>query len=323
MTFDLFGKRIFSPALEAGRSLSTSPDGTTDLFGPALAPARRSRQPASALRVRRAMAETLCGALDELASQYALSAATHGLPTPGTFGRSFGGSSPSADLQSSMASKLQANKGLCGSPEYEAVWKSSAMTLGPPIFRLVASARRTSDSGYSGWPTPQRFDADNPNTYERYMERRHENQHLARKRVPTDLAVVSQLAGWPTPTQKDHAAGAEDNKAAQTGMNLRTVAGWPTPNTPSGDRSVSMDKMSSTGMTTDGRKHTVSLEHVAKFFGPTPSGFPASTEKRGALNPLFSLWLILGSGELARAWASCAGPAMRSSRRAQPNSSAP
>lgn len=49
-------------------------------------------------------------------------------------------------------------------------------------------------------------------------------------------------------------------------------SGWPTPNTPNGGRSVSIDKISSTGMTTDGRKHTVSLEHVAKFAGwPTPT----------------------------------------------------
>ena len=46
---------------------------------------------------------------------------------------------------------------------------------------------------------------------------------------------------------------------------------WPTPNTPSGGRSCSIDKLSATGMTPDGRKHTVSLEHVAKFSAwPTP-----------------------------------------------------
>src|SRR3990167_4379823 len=46
---------------------------------------------------------------------------------------------------------------------------------------------------------------------------------------------------------------------------------WPTPNTPSGGRSVSIEKMSATGVTLDGRKHTVSLEHVARFASwPTP-----------------------------------------------------
>ena len=48
-------------------------------------------------------------------------------------------------------------------------------------------------------------------------------------------------------------------------------SGWPTPNTPSGGRSVSIEKMDATGRTTDGRKHTASLEHAVKFTGwPTP-----------------------------------------------------
>jgi hypothetical protein len=50
------------------------------------------------------------------------------------------------------------------------------------------------------------------------------------------------------------------------------MAGWPTPNTPSGGRSMDPEKMSSTGVTLDGRKHTVSLEHVVRFAGwPTPT----------------------------------------------------
>lgn len=49
------------------------------------------------------------------------------------------------------------------------------------------------------------------------------------------------------------------------------AAHWPTPNTPSGGRSVDPSKMSATGVTLDGKKHTVSLEHVARFASwPTP-----------------------------------------------------
>ena len=62
----------------------------------------------------------------------------------------------------------------------------------------------------------------------------------------------------------------------------KDYSGWPTPNTPSGGRSVSIEAMSSTGRTTDGRKHTVSLEHVSKFVGwPTTS---ARDEKNGQSN---------------------------------------
>ena len=46
---------------------------------------------------------------------------------------------------------------------------------------------------------------------------------------------------------------------------------WPTPNTPNGGRSMDPSKMSATGMTLDGRKHTVSSEHVVRFASwPTP-----------------------------------------------------
>ena len=57
------------------------------------------------------------------------------------------------------------------------------------------------------------------------------------------------------------------------------MSGWPTHCTPSGGRSVSIEKMDATGRTADGKKHTASLEHAAKFAGwPTATardGFPA------------------------------------------------
>lgn len=112
--------------------------------------------------------------------------------TSGTFGPRCAGSSASAALQSSLENRLRVLLDVNGSPEYALTWKHWAMPSGQPICALRASGRRTSDSGFTGWPSP---------------------------------------------------------------------------NTPSGGRSVSTDKMSSTGVTLDGRKHTVSLEHVVKFAG--------------------------------------------------------
>lgn len=72
----------------------------------------------------------------------------------GTSGPSSSDSSPSADLQQSLASRLRARLDVTGSLEYALTWKDWAMRSGPPICALRASVRRTSDSGCSGWGTP-------------------------------------------------------------------------------------------------------------------------------------------------------------------------
>ena len=66
----------------------------------------------------------------------------------------FSASSPSVNLQWSLESKLHQLLDVNGSLEYELTWKPLDMPAGLPIFRLRASARPTSDNGYSGWPTP-------------------------------------------------------------------------------------------------------------------------------------------------------------------------
>jgi len=133
-TVDVTSSAVFS----AGRSPSGSPDGLQhDLFGQA--PARVNR---SARRV-----------------------AEKALTMRATSGPPGSGSSASADLQRSLASKLAALMDSRGSLLFALTWKAWDMPWGAPICRLLASARRTNDNDFSGWqfapwPTPKAEDTE-------------------------------------------------------------------------------------------------------------------------------------------------------------------
>src|SRR4051812_36442401 len=149
---------ISSRASAAGRSPCGSLDGQFSLFGPAPVPAPRSRPPAKRKPAPGAKAETYFRILTAPEFSPAVTAGTNGPLTRGTFGRNFIGSSRTAALQSSLASRLQARTDLSGSPEYALRWKSWAMALGPQTCALRASHRRTSDNASTGWPSPQARD---------------------------------------------------------------------------------------------------------------------------------------------------------------------
>jgi hypothetical protein len=170
------------------------------------------------------------------------------------------------------------------------------------------------------------------------------------------------LASWPTPnsgpqndsdsTWQERRAELKETHKNGNGFGLTlgmaaSLASWPTPNTPSGGRSMSTEKMDATGRTLDGKKHTASLEHAAKFAGwatpkvgtgkyqyangdktrpvlnlegqadlatasgQTPSGLPVPTGSRGQLNPAHSRWLQ----GYAIAWDYCGAMVTRLSRK--------
>lgn len=125
-TCEATGACICLPASADGTTPCDSQDGpTTDLFGQVLAHASRSAQRASA----------------------------KAKPTNGTCGRKCSGSSASADLTRSLASRLRARLDTVGSMEYSQTWKELATPAGRSYWAHTASARRTCDSVYGGWPT--------------------------------------------------------------------------------------------------------------------------------------------------------------------------
>lgn len=155
---------ISSRELEGGRSRSSSPDGQQiDLSG--LDHARASRT-----------------------APLASNSAT---PTNETSGQHSSISSASAALCLSSGSKLQARLATVGSMEYAQTWRLKATPLGLQYWAHTASARPTSGSDCSGWPTPMANNATKD--CNRYRPDRQNG-----------IGAIASIAGWATPTTRDH-----------------------------------------------------------------------------------------------------------------------
>lgn len=96
-----------------------------------------------------------------LANHSAKAAQSEPPPTSATFGPRGSSSFKSANLQSSLESKLRHRKGSRGSILFHLIWKDRATPLQRPICALRASKRHTSELGFTGshWPTTTKQDA--------------------------------------------------------------------------------------------------------------------------------------------------------------------
>jgi hypothetical protein len=251
-----------SPASADGPTHSGSLDGpTTDLFGLEAAPASLSLAP---VKARRPMTNATCGLNGFL-------------------------SSPSGDLQSSLESRLKRRLDGVGSTLFSLIWKTKTTPAGRPYCQLAASARRTSDSDYGSWPTPEAagFGGDtnmrSPEGSQREMER---------KGSPQDLNQAATLAAWSTRANK---RGFPDAHGSQE-------APWATPTANEKRRREDFQ---------EGRSLNAS-----EALGPKPTGSNVGTAKAGQLNPAHSRWLQGYEAE----WDACAPTATRSSRKSRPSS---
>lgn len=141
----------------------------------------------------------------------------------------------SAALQAALAAELTTRLNGHGSTIYLTGWKDHTTPSGRVICRLRARAPRTSDSGAfsapSGWPTP---DAQAMNLGADPARHQARLRRLAKKHgngngAGLPIAPAAHLAGWPTPTVRDHKDGMSVGSAPVNALLGRAVwlAGWP------------------------------------------------------------------------------------------------
>jgi len=280
------------PESAAGPSLCASSAGpTTTPSGQGRAPARPSARQVKGASALAAAGKQISRILSSQPDGFVSLAATNGVATIATSCPSSSGSSASAALQSSLASRLRARMEGLGSPLYALSWKEWDMALGPPICALRASAPRTSGSGCSsGWPTAA--SRDWKDTAGMAVEATNPDGS-ARTRLD-QLPRAATLAGWPTARESDGEKNVRSTEGAAREMARKggpqdlgqgaTLAGWPTPTTKekAGGEYSDPDK----AMTRALGHHSNDLRDFAQMAGwPTPmAGTPAQNGNNEAGN---------------------------------------
>lgn len=276
-------------ALVDGPTLCGSPAGpTTRPCGPAAAPVSPSAPPA----------------------------ANEAPPTSGISGPRGSLSSLSADLQSSLESRLRALTASVGSTLFALTWKERVTPSGYRICALRASVPRTSDSVCISWPSPTVNDSKG-SAYS-YANGDHSRPCLK-------LTGSAQLAHWPTALKSncEHSAHEAHMDGRRSNlMDTALLSSWATPaaheagGTPE-QFLARKEKANASGSSLGVSLTSLSLQAQLVASGRPPNGCSAETEKPGQLNPAHSRWLMGYPPE----WDACAVTVTPLSRRSRRSSS--